>query len=85
VTSFFGEKDKVVNIVTFESGQPQIKEKELLKVLEKVGNLPLVIVSMIGVARSGKSFLLNLYINYLTYLELVSYSLSIYNIIYSII
>jgi len=74
------EKDKVVDIVTFESGQPQIKEEELLKVLEKVANLPLVIVSMIGVARSGKSFLLNLYINYLTYLELVSYSLTIYSI-----
>jgi len=84
VTSFFGKKDKVVDIVTFESGQPQIKEKELLKVLEKVGNLPLVIVSMIGIARSGKSFLLNLYINYLTYLEKVNYSLSIYIIIYSI-
>jgi len=71
---------RVVEIVTFESGQPQIKEKELHKVLKKVGNLPLVIVSMIGIARSGKSFLLNLYINYLTYLEKVSYSLSIYSI-----
>jgi len=72
---------RVVEIVTFESGQPQIKEKELLKVLEKVSNLPLVIVSMIGVARSGKSFLLNLYINYLTYLERASCSLLIYSII----
>jgi len=80
VTSFFEEKDKVIDIVTFDSGQPQIKEEELLKVLEKVGNLPLVIVSMIGVARSGKSFLLNLFINYLTCLELVSYSLTIYSI-----
>jgi len=70
--SLFGEDHKVVDIVTFDSGCSEIKEKELLKVLKEVINLPLVIVSMIGIARGGKSFLLNLYINYLTYMEKVS-------------
>jgi len=73
----FSESHNVVDIVTFDSGRPQINEKALYNVLKKVETLPLVIVSMIGVARSGKSFLLNLYINYLTYLELVGYSLVI--------
>jgi len=61
-----------VTIVAVESGYPKIETAALAKVLEDVKQLPLIIVSMIGKARVGKSFLLNLYINYLNYLEKVS-------------
>jgi len=61
-----------VTIVAFQSGYPKIDKDALAAILEDVDNLPLIIVSMIGVARVGKSFLLNLYMNYLNHLEKVS-------------
>ncbi|KAF6038091.1 hypothetical protein EB796_003600 [Bugula neritina] len=60
---------KPVTIVAFESGYPKIETAALAKVLKDVKQLPLIIVSMIGRARGGKSFFLNLYMNYLNYLE----------------
>ena len=35
----------------------------------EIKDLPTVVVSVGGVTRSGKSFLLNLLVNYMTYLE----------------
>jgi len=83
MASLCSREYEAVNIVDFERGRPTIKEKTLHNVLEKVSNLPLVIISMIGVARCGKSFLLNLYINYLTYLEQVRQCIVRYTFLYS--
>jgi len=69
---FFIKEGKPVTIVAVESGYPKMDTAALAKVLEDVKQLPLIIVSMIGRARGGKSFLLTLYMNYLNYLEKVS-------------
>jgi len=66
------KKVKPVTIVAFQSGYPKIDTDALAAILEDVDNLPLIIVSMIGGAREGKSFFLNLYMNYLNHLAKVS-------------
>ena len=45
--------------------------EEVIDSRPEIKDLPTAVVSIGGVTRSGKSFLLNLLVNYLTYLEKV--------------
>ena len=54
------------------SDKPSLNTKPLEKIVNKHANArdkPVMVIAVGGVARSGKSFLLNLFVNYLTYLE----------------
>lgn len=75
---------KAVKIVDFEpkngSDKPSLNEKALEKIVNrhaKAKNKPVMVISVGGVARSGKSFLLNMIVHYLTYMEEVSGSRNI--------
>ena len=67
---------RAVQLVQFEenSNRPFFSEDELKKVVcsPAVRDLPTIVISIGGVARSGKSFMLNLFISYLSYVEEVS-------------
>ena len=67
---------RAVQLVQFEenSNRPFFSEDELKKVVcsSAVRDLPTIVISIGGVARSGKSFMLNLFISYLSYVEEVS-------------
>ena len=45
--------------------------EKVIQARPEVKNLPTIVVNVGGVTRSGKSFLLNLFVNYMTYLETV--------------
>ena len=45
--------------------------EDIIDTHPEIKSLPTIVVSIAGVTRSGKSFLLNLFVNYLTYLEQV--------------
>ncbi|KAF6022022.1 hypothetical protein EB796_019669 [Bugula neritina] len=59
---------RAIQIVDFKSGKRPALNAEAIKATIK-GNLPTVVVTIGGVARSGKSFLLNLLVSILTYME----------------
>lgn len=65
--------DKAVQLVQFEEGsnRPFFTSDELTKVAcsPAIRDLPTIVISIGGVARSGKSFMLNLFISYLSYVE----------------
>ena len=66
---------ETVQIVSFPEGQrPYLDDREVEKVIKGSGmeSLPTVLVSIGGVARSGKSFMLNLFVSYLSYVENVN-------------
>ena len=67
-----GEAVKIVDLDT-PSGRPSLNLPVVKRIINKKGtqDLPAIIVSVGGVARSGKSFLLNLMVNYLQYVEKV--------------
>ena len=48
-------------------------DKTLAEIIEQgLESLPVIVISIGGVARSGKSFLLNVLVSYLSYIEQVS-------------
>lgn len=70
-----GEAVKIVDLET-EAGVPFLDFLAVKRIINSRGTqgLPTIILSINGVARSGKSFLLNLMVNYLQYVETVSFS-----------
>ena len=68
-----GEAVQIVDLAT-ASGRPSLSISRVKRIINSRGTqeLPAIIVSIGGVARSGKSFLLNLMVNYLQYVEAVS-------------
>ena len=66
------EAVKIVDLDT-ASGRPSLNLSTVKRIINSRGTqeLPTIIVSIGGVARSGKSFLLNLMVNYLQYVEKV--------------
>ena len=66
------EAVKIVDLDT-ASGRPSLNLSTVKRIINSRGtqDLPTIIVSIGGVARSGKSFLLNLMVNYLQYVEKV--------------
>ena len=64
--------------MTFENKgrktRAHIEEARLREIINKGAmNLPTMVISIGGQARTGKSFLLNLFITYLSYIEQVSH------------
>ena len=56
------------------SDKPSLNTKPLEKIVNKHANArdkPVMVIAVGGVARSGKSFLLNLFVSYLSYIEKV--------------
>ena len=68
-----GEAVQIVDLAT-ASGRPSLSSSRVKRIIDRAGiqGMPTLIVSIGGVARSGKSFLLNLMVNYLQYVEAVS-------------
>jgi len=71
-TALGGSNQKrAVQIVDFKSGErPALNAEAIQKIITE--DLPTVVVTIGGVARSGKSFLLNLLVSILTYMEEVN-------------
>jgi len=61
-------QNRAIQLVDFKSGKKPVLNAEAIKATIKE-NLPTVVVTIGGVARSGKSFLLNLLVSILTYME----------------
>ena len=68
-----GEAVQIVDLAT-ASGRPSLSVLRVKRIIDRAGiqGMQALIVSIGGVARSGKSFLLNLMVNYLQYVEAVS-------------
>ena len=68
-----GEAVQIVDLAT-ASGRPSLSVSRVKRIIDRaeIQGTPTLIVSIGGVARSGKSFLLNLMVNYLQYVEAVS-------------
>ena len=71
---------EAIQIADFDakSKRPVLNLNAVKRIINSRGTqeLPTIIVSIGGVARSGKSFLLNLMVNYLQYVEKVGVILS---------
>ena len=71
---------EAIQIADFDakSKRPVLNLNAVKRIINSRGtqDLPTIIVSIGGVARSGKSFLLNLMVNYLQYVEKVGVILS---------
>jgi len=64
-------QNKAVQIVDFKSdNKPALKIRAVQEIIKE--DLPTVVVTIGGVARSGKSFLLNLFVSILDYMEEVN-------------
>jgi len=73
-----GRKGRAVQIVEFkEDIGPVVNLRAFDRIVKS--DMPTLVVSISGVARSGKSFLLNLLVNLLTYLENVCFYLYLHN------
>lgn len=68
-----GEAIQIADLDT-KSKRPQLNLQAVERIIKSKGtqNLPTLVISIGGVARSGKSFLLNLMVNYLSYVEKVT-------------
>lgn len=66
--------EHAVQLVEFEEGtnNPVFFPDQLKITLKDVEDLPLIVYSIAGMARTGKSFMMNLFVCYLTYVEKVS-------------
>lgn len=69
--------EKAVQLVEFEEGtnNPIFFPDRLQRTLKNVEHLPLIVYSIAGMARTGKSFMMNLFVCFLTHVEKVSYFL----------
>ena len=48
--------------------------EQVIQTRPEIKDLPTIVISIGGVTRSGKSFLLNLLVNYMTHIEKVNYT-----------
>jgi len=75
---FTKDEGRAVQIVEFkDNNEPVVNLRAFEQIVQS--DIPTLVVSISGVARSGKSFLLNLLVNLLTYLENVCFYLYLHN------